>query len=604
MGVPADTAMTGREPVDGGEGNAHLSVPFHLDAGLGPNRLDVMLVMCCFSLDLTGGFTIAISGTTFDVTRLDISGAPFTLHFAEDFPVWVTNLRIERDPAAMPRPGTLAGGGDRVDVRCEVPIRVTMQVRIEQETEWVTFRTPFTLAGTIHRSMIDLAGRFAFHLERYRGDRMSAKLGTCDVVLSASSLMHCRLDMTRSANTIRLAFAGREASLTVGGGFSIGLNGLDLRVIELALTASPLSFPGLLTTRDIEISLASPAAPVPVEFTLQPERVYHVRAAIPARLRTDLAFQGFAPQPFEAPLLLKLEGHAALGAVLRLSLAQQIEVAIGDGTIAADIEGDLVARIAMPVEPYASAAADPPRVPDVAPDVPTRTGEPVRSLAAVSTPPDRTARFVTIETLERRGGPSALPAIAAALQDPAPEVRRAAATALGRLGAREQAGALQAAFQHDSDDRVRLASMAALASLEVPAWPDVAAAAMRDPNETLRCQAALLLGRRGHPAAPDLLVEALADVNPFVRLSAGMGLMAAGKQQAIHSMVALAYEHEDICVQMICAIVLGQTQHEEARRALEHLLESSDDVFVRRAALYARAKQESGVAGRDSRPAS
>ncbi len=579
------------------ESPAYLSVPFHLDTELGPNRVDVMLAMCFFSLDLTGEFTIAVSGTTFQVTDIDISSAPFELRFAEDFPVWVTSLHIECDLAAISPPGTLAARDGQIEVQSDVPIRVSMQVQIEGETERITFRTPFTLAGTISRSVMNLTGRFAFHLDSYSGDRMSTKLGMCYVMLNASSLIHCLLDTTDSANTIRLAFAGRTASLTVGGRFSVGLNGLDIRVNELALQASPWRFPGVLATEQIQISLDGSVAPVPVEFALWRDGIYHIRAAIPVRLRTQLAFEGFPPQPFEAPLLLKLEGNAALGAALGLSLRQQIEVAIGDGTISANIEGDLVARTVGLTEPRAEAMATQQRADETVADVSLSTRR------AVTNARSCTARLVAINALDRRGGPAALTLMVSGLQDPAPEVRLAAVTALGRLGACDQAGALETAFKHDSDDRVRLAAMLALAFLEMPGWLDIAATAIRDPNETLRCQAALLLGRHARcSSADDLLVEALADDNPFVRLSAGMGLVAAGTQPAIHSIAALAYENTDVCVQMICAIALGQTQHEEARRALEHLLKSSEDVFVRRASLYARAKQESRAAVRDVSP--
>ena len=209
---------------------------------------------------------------------------------------------------------------------------------------------------------------------------------------------------------------------------------------------------------------------------------------------------------------------------------------------------------------------------------------------------DRTGRLLAVGALESLGGSEALALIISALDDAAPEVRVAAANALGSLKAISAAGALLDRFRSDSDQTVRLAAFLALAALPSPDWLDAAIPATHDTNEVMRCQAVLVIGQRGGISAVGALIDALSDPDPFVRLCAGIGLLTSNNQEAIHTIVCLAQEDQDICVRMVSSIVLGQTQDDQARLTLQHLLETSQEVFVRQAALYGLAKQQTGNA--------
>jgi len=572
-----------------------LSVPFRLDDGLGPNTADVMLVMCQFSVDLSGRFTVTISETSFRVTDVDISGGPFELRFAEDFPVLVTDLHVELDRAVDVPPGTLADptGSGRFQVESEVPVQMRMQVHVQGVSEWIMVRTPFTLSGTIERSRINLSGHFAFHLQGYGEEDMPTKFGTCNVILNASSLLRFQLVRGEKANAMRLAFAGREAELSVGGSFAISLDGLDIRVLDLALTASPLHFPGLLRTDGIRVSLDPVTGPVAVVFHLEPGPRYRARAAVPARMRTRLTFEGFAPQLFEAPLLLCLEGGAALEAKLHLTLSERVEVAIGDGIVMLAVAARLEAKPFPLTEPPAGMADGRRALYAALREAPGGPfGSAVAPLRDALGSPDYTARLLAVKAMERRGGASVAPLIASALQDPADEVRVAAARALGGLNSDAQATMLLTSFERDPDDKVRLAALQALAALDTPTWLDATHIAIRDKNEVLRCQAALIMGDRGGVGVVGPLLEAMDDPNPFVKLCAGIGLLSAGREEAVDTIIRLSEDDEDMCVRMIGSIALGQTTHEEARRALQRIMETNEDVFVRRAVLYALAKQE------------
>jgi HEAT repeat protein len=568
-----------------------LAVPFRLDDGLGPNRADILLVMCRFAVELAGQFTVVVHESTFDVAALAITGQPFEIRFAEDFPVRVTDLQVERDPNAPGAPGALAdpAGAGRFAVDCQVPLLIHMRLHLQNLVEAVTFRTPFVLSGTIDRSSISLAGRFSFQLEGYGSQQMPIKFGTCDLLLNASSVLGYQLVEAKAGNGLRLGLLGREVALGVGGGFILGLDGLEVRMLDLALEASPLALPGVLRTEALRLALDRSRPLGPVDFRQDADGRYQVAASIPARLSTQLAFEGFAPQPFAADLVLSLKGQAELESRLHLHLREQIEVAIGDGAVPVRVEADLEA------EPRAARAASPAASERRELYARLRAwaeGSDVGLLQHALEGEDRMARLLSVDALGRAAPESGLPLLERALRDPAPEVRAAAAMALeGQAGA-APVDALRLTFFKDADDRVRLAALLALAAGHGPEWMDAAQAGLTDASEVLRCQAALVFGRRGGTGAAGPLLGALADANPFVRLCAGMALLNAGREEAVQTIIRLTREDEDICVQMISSITLGQTQDEEARRALQRLLETTQDVFVRSAAFYGLARQE------------
>jgi hypothetical protein len=580
--------------VSGNAGDG-LQVTFRLDGSLGPNRVDVLLVMCRFAVDLSGQFAVVVNDTAFQVAGVDISGEPFRLTFADDFWVDITDLHVGQDPDAPVPVGHLAPAGQdgQFLVEGQVPLLVRMQAHLSDTTLWIAFRTPFLVSGMIDGSAIHLTGRFEFHMEGYDAPGMRTKLGICQVLLNASSLMYFRLARTPQPQSMRLAFAQREADLAVEGSFAVGLDGLDVRVLDLSLEATPLHFPGVLETGAIEVDLDRDAVPVPVDFRVEDGPHYRLAAVIPARLSTHLAFHGFAPQPLDASMRLALAGRVALDSRLRLDLHEQVEVTIGDGQVTLDVEARLAAEAIEPGELVLAEEDGRRRLYAALQAVPRgpygRRIEPLRRALALQ---DRTARLLAVDALARRGGAVTLSLLASALEDPAPEVRVAAANAIGRLGAERLVARLFHAFQTDPDENVRLAALLALGQLELPLWQDAAQAALADPHEVLRCQAALLIGRKQPAPLRPALFDALSDPSPFVGLCAGMGLVETGDNEAVETVARLTQEDEDVCVQMIGCITLGQTQHPLARHTLQAKLASTEDVFVRQAALYALARQE------------
>jgi HEAT repeat protein len=567
-------------------------VPFRLDDGLGPNIADVMLVMCRFSIPLTGSFSISISGNRLHIHELDINGAPFELYFADDFPVRVTDLHMEKDAAGESPPGSLYDPDEsgRFVVENELFVQVRMLVHFQDTAEWVIFRTPLTISAVIDRNAIHVDGQFAFHLEGYERHRMPAKLGTCHVLLNASSILQCQI-LPRS-NRLELSFAERTAILKVTGNFSLGLDGLEIRVLDLNLRATPLQFPGLLKSEAITVSLDARKSPVIVDFAVQDLNRYRIRTTIPAVMSTTLAIEGFPPQPLSSPLLLELEGIAELGKHLDLRLKDRVGVAIGDGMVWIEVRAHLKARITSQVQirdelesqrrlSYAALRA---------------AGETdamnFSAFAKALMSPDRTTRFLAVDILRARESLEARDMLVAALGDQAPEVRAAAANALGKLGGTSQAVPLLETFHEDPDETVRLAALEALADLESGLWLEATQSALHDDNEVLRCRAAIILSRRGRQEAIGSLLNTLADPNPFVQLCAAIGLMDVGYQEAVDVIAGLSRD-DDVCVQMISAIALGQTQSDTANQVLKETLENHQDVFVRQAALYALARQQS-----------
>ncbi|MDB5313077.1 MAG: lyase domain protein repeat-containing protein [Gemmataceae bacterium] len=111
--------------------------------------------------------------------------------------------------------------------------------------------------------------------------------------------------------------------------------------------------------------------------------------------------------------------------------------------------------------------------------------------------------------LGRGAPPGVAPALARALADPGPEVRRNAALALGQVGA--EAAPLLAALA-DPDGEVRAAAASSLGELrpaDPAAIPGLQKAAAGDPDVLARLAAIAALGRYGDQAAVPVLVDVL-----------------------------------------------------------------------------------------------
>jgi hypothetical protein len=599
-----------------------IAVPFHLDSSLGPNRADVLLVMSRFSIELAGHFTVIVSKMDFQIAAVEITGRPFELRLADDCPVRITEIEMERDLNKVGSAGTLLPDeteSNLFQVHHTVPIQIRMQVHFHSAVEHVSFTTPFTVTGTIGHGGINLVGSFSLQLDKHH---RNSRTGSCDVILNASSVLSCQFTPEQENNAILLSFLGREARLQAVGAFTVGLDGLDIHIQQFALAASPLHLPGLLSTREIYINLDATRPPALVDFRLIPageeeeENLeseenpgprrkksryrYHVQAILHARLSTQLTFQDFAAQPFEAPLQLYLLGSIGLESVLHLHLNQEIELAIGEGRLRVHVQTRLQATSIAQTDAnlgHAPNALDDPRrrlyaalraVPE-----PPFGSDATPLIATLSPPsPDRTARLLAVEALERLGGTTLQPHLESTLQhDPWLLVRLAAVQALGRLPGSSQADALLRCFQSESNEYIRLTALDALGTLGNPLWLSAAQSGLHDPSEMIRCHTALIIARHGGPACSELLGGMLRDKSHFVQLSAAFGLMRANHEEALDTVLRLLFEDSDMYIQIIGSVLLGQSTNEKARSALRRKLEECKDFLVRQAILYALSRQ-------------
>ena len=173
--------------------------------------------------------------------------------------------------------------------------------------------------------------------------------------------------------------------------------------------------------------------------------------------------------------------------------------------------------------------------------------------------PDEGVRMAAVEALVQLGFPEALHPLVAGLFDDDPDVRRAAAEALGRLG---HPGAIE----------------------------HLANRALRDPDEGVRLAAVEALVQLDHPEALELLLEALSDDDPRVRRAAAEALGHLGDPAAMEPLVGVALfdPQEAVRQAAVEAAVeaLIQLDHPEA---LERLMAGlfDDDPDVRRAAAEA-----------------
>jgi cyclophilin family peptidyl-prolyl cis-trans isomerase len=150
----------------------------------------------------------------------------------------------------------------------------------------------------------------------------------------------------------------------------------------------------------------------------------------------------------------------------------------------------------------------------------------------------RPERLADLEALGRVGGERAVPALVASLGEPEPEVRAAAARALGNYGYRQRlVGRLGAAEQAlgaalaDQAVEVRIAAAWALFRIRPSGGPDPALAglrtALRDPDPEVRALAVQAVAARA-PAEREPLLAALVDSDWRVRVQAARALPRTG----------------------------------------------------------------------------
>lgn len=153
---------------------------------------------------------------------------------------------------------------------------------------------------------------------------------------------------------------------------------------------------------------------------------------------------------------------------------------------------------------------------------------------------DKHALTAAVNAVGPETGPDALERLGALLAgSPHPEVREAAANALGKVGAAESVGALVAALD-DEHDNVRWFAVEGLRKLGAEeAVPSIAEILEKDPSPRVREIAASTLGALGQPAAVPALRKALGDDSERVcQKATGALLILATDDYELMSVIA------------------------------------------------------------------
>ncbi|GEM_PF-2197464 len=175
----------------------------------------------------------------------------------------------------------------------------------------------------------------------------------------------------------------------------------------------------------------------------------------------------------------------------------------------------------------------------------------------------------------------AVPALVALLHGREPEsVRRSAAWALARIATPEARSALREALS--ADPEIRLAAAFALGGAGDPAAvPALRGAALDDPDPEDRARAAQLLGSLSDPTAAEALVQLLrSDRYASVRRAAAEALGALGDADAaavplaLPALVAALETDRDRSVRAAAAAALGELGDPQAVPALKRALET------------------------------
>jgi HEAT repeat protein len=185
---------------------------------------------------------------------------------------------------------------------------------------------------------------------------------------------------------------------------------------------------------------------------------------------------------------------------------------------------------------------------------------------------ERHAHFETLIKL-----PAAIPVLSRMLDDGRWYMARNAADLLGELQARETEGPLGQALAH-SDERVRRAAASALAKLGTPGAVQTLGAALRDPSPLVRAQVASgLAGRKGTKSATTL-TRALDDEDDTeVQLAILASLGRVATTEAVTRLIRAAesdgrlFKKKPVAVRVAAVHALGEARTPAALAALQSL---------------------------------
>lgn len=181
-----------------------------------------------------------------------------------------------------------------------------------------------------------------------------------------------------------------------------------------------------------------------------------------------------------------------------------------------------------------------------------------QSIAVLSSAASPSRRVRALRRIARRDGNVLLPDIRAALEDPAPAIRREALLALGRLGTSEAVDLLRW-YLHEPDAAMRAPSVEALAfaEAEVPDRSSLLRRALHDPDRRVRRAAADALSCSPDAGATGDLRGLLVDERDGeVLVSAAMALSKLKDFGGVREMLELALHSTNTTVraQMLVAL--------------------------------------------------
>jgi len=187
---------------------------------------------------------------------------------------------------------------------------------------------------------------------------------------------------------------------------------------------------------------------------------------------------------------------------------------------------------------------------------------------------DSGVRYATAGALGEIGSPQAVPALLWALEDSDSDVRWAVADSLAEIGGPQAVPALLRALE-DSDSDVRQAAAGALGEIGDSQAVSALLRTLEDRDRRVREAAARALERMGDPQAVPALLRALEDSNWGVRQAAAEALGQMGDPRAVPALLqALADSDRD--VRRAAAGALGEVGDPQAVPALLRALEDSD----------------------------
>lgn len=173
--------------------------------------------------------------------------------------------------------------------------------------------------------------------------------------------------------------------------------------------------------------------------------------------------------------------------------------------------------------------------------------------------------------------------------DPAPRVRAAAATSLGKFAELAQEGklisrdaerirdALLAVIDKpDEDIEVRRRAIEAASCFNTPQIQKIIRDAYNSPNPKLKQSAIFAMGRNSDPQWLPIILEEMTSTDPAIRYEAAMACGQIGDESTVPHLIRLIKD-EDLQVQLAAIDALGNIGGPLAKRALQQCLKSGDE---------------------------